>query len=334
MLSSLIARLKPSISQPNTLVIWLLLILILLSPLKAFSTYNQSFGLNENVCYDNQCPLDSDFYFEFENMHLIKGLFTGQNYDQIPEVSTLSGSQNDAWNFFKWAAISKGIPATSLKVLTDRSGPLSKSIVLSEIERLAEQTHSEPGPHRIMISFSGHGARRTDTSGDEMDHMDELMVFGRDIVSDDELHQTFKRFHKSTRLLVFVDTCHSGSMFDLPYRYLYNTLHPDIVEEINTGKDRDVPAYMMVVSASRDRETAADAFLPTPDSTSWSSQGDFSNRMIKTFKEVFYQNLYVRNIPALLRDQKLHTEIKYNLNQHAVLSTNFRLNKDLKLFGW
>lgn len=63
-------------------------------------------------------------------------------------------------------------------------------------------------------------------------------------------------------------------------------------------------------------------------------QGDFSNRMIKTLKEVYNHNLYVRNIPALLWDQKLHADIKYNLNQHAVLSTNFRLEKDLKLFGW
>ena len=332
MLTSSIARIQKSVF--STIIQLVCLSLALLSPLNAHSSYNSSFGVNPTVCYDNQCPLDTDFYFEFENMHLIKGLFTGQNYDQIPEVSTLNGCRNDAWNFFNWAAISKGIPATSLKVRTDRFGPLSKSIVLSEIERLAEQTHSEAGPHRIMISFSGHGTRRTDTSGDELDHMDELMVCGRDIISDDELHHAFKRFHKSTRLLVFVDTCHSGTMFDLPYRYVYNTLHPDIVEEIDTGRDRDIPAYMMVISASRDRETAADAFLPSPDTISWSSQGDFSNRMIKTLKEVYYHNLYVRNIPALLRDQKLHAEIKYNLNQHAVLSTNFRLDKDLKLFGW
>lgn len=332
MLTSCIARIQQSVFSTIT---WLIcLSLILLSPLEAYCSSNSNLRINQTVCYDNQCPLDTDFYFEFENMHLIKGLFTGQNYDQIAEVPTLGGCRNDAWNFFNWASTSKGIPATSLKVQTDRLGPLNKSTVLSEIERLAEQTHSEAGPHRIMISFSGHGTRRPDASGDELDHMDELMVCGRDIISDDELHHAFKRFHNSTRLLVFVDTCHSGTMFDLPYRYVYNTLHPDIVEEIDTGRDRDIPAYMMVISASRDRETAADAFLPSLGSIAWSRQGDFSNRMIKTLKEVYYHNLYVRNIPALLLDQKLHAQNRYNPNQHAVLSTNFRPAKDLKLFGW
>ena len=179
---------------------------------------------------------------------MIKGLFTGQNYDDIPEVPTLNGCRNDAWNFFNWATISKGIPANSLKVLTDRLGPLSKSIVLSEIERMAEKTHTENGPHRILISFSGHGTRKKDTSGDELDGMDELMVCGRDIVSDDELHNSFKRFHKSARILVFVDTCHSGTMFDLPYRYVYNAVHPDIVQEIDTKRDYSGPHELIQVA--------------------------------------------------------------------------------------
>ncbi|WP_422449959.1 caspase family protein [Endozoicomonas sp. ALB091] len=332
MLTFCIARIQHVVFSTITQLICLSL--ILLSPLNAYCSFNSDLPDNQTVCYDNQCPLDTDFYFEFENMHLIKGLFTGQNYDQIPEVPTLGGCRNDAWNFFNWASTSKGIPTTSLKVQTDRSGPLKKSIVLAEIERLAEQTHSEAGPHRIIISFSGHGTRRPDTSGDESDHMDELLVCGRDVISDDELHHAFKRFHNSTRLLIFVDTCHSGTMFDLPYRYVYNSLHPDIIEEIDTGRDRDIPAYMMVVSASRDRETAADAFLPSPGIIAWSSQGDFSHRMIKTLKEVYYHNLYVRNIPALLRDQKLHADVRYNPNQHAVLSTNFRPARNLKLFGW
>lgn len=170
MLTFWIAQLKKPIFSASSLLICLLL--ILLSPLKAYSSYNSNFGVNQKACYDNQCPLDTDFYFEFENMHLIKGLFTGQNYDQIPEISTLNGCRNDARNFFNWATISKGIPVNSLKIRTDLFGPLSKSIILSEIERLADQTHSEAGPHRIMISFSGHGTRRTYTSGDELDHMD------------------------------------------------------------------------------------------------------------------------------------------------------------------
>ncbi|WP_299725384.1 caspase family protein [uncultured Endozoicomonas sp.] len=303
-------------------------------PAVAYSTSNFS-SQNSTPCYDNQCPFDDDYYFEFENMHHIMGLFTGQNYDHTPEVPTLNGCRNDAWNFFQWAAMTKGIPAHSLNVKTDLREPMGKEKLLSEIRSLAEKTHASPGPHRVIISFSGHGTHTTDRNSDESDNIDELLVAGKEVIADDELHDAFKKFHKSTRLLVFVDTCHSGTMFDLPYRYVYNALNPNIIEESETRGGKDIPAYMVVVSASRDSETSADAYLPTPDDERhWSSQGDFSNRMLKVMTDIFYDKLYVKNIPALLRDQKLVNNVKYNLDQHAVLTSNFKLDKNLKLFGW
>ena len=287
------------------------------------------------TCLDNEYPITDDYYFEFDNMHLIRGMFMGQNYDLVSDIPTLYGCRNDAWNFYEWATISKGIPAESLQVITDVNDPLTKRIVLASIQKLAKHTHSAPGPHRIILTFSGHGTNRKDGSGDERDNQDEAMVIGREVIADDELHEAMGQFHKNSRILAFVDTCFSGTMFDLPYRYQFNADKPDSIEEITSAQVKNIPAYMIAISASRDSESSADAYFPSPSGKpGWSSQGDFTNRVIKAMNQISYQKLLAKEIPIFLKDQKYSGDARYNLKQHAVVSSNFQLGKNLRLFGW
>lgn len=94
-------------------------------------------------------------------------------------------------------------------------------------------------PELIIILLSGHGFSVFDTDGDEIDHQDEAINVGR-LIIDDEIYE--RLVHKLTcPAVLLADTCHSGTMFDLPYIYqnhmwvsasnrkLSETLHPKIM---------------------------------------------------------------------------------------------------------
>jgi hypothetical protein len=71
-------------------------------------------------------------------------------------------------------------------------------------------------PKLIVILLSGHGFSIVDRSGDEIDNKDEAITFGSGMITDDVLFDNIVATSKSDMLL-FSDTCHSGTMFDLPY---------------------------------------------------------------------------------------------------------------------
>jgi hypothetical protein len=65
----------------------------------------------------------------------------------------------------------------------------------------------------FFMTYSGHGGQVRDTNGDEKDdRMDETWVlFDRQLV-DDELYALWGGFKTGVRILVFSDSCHSGSV--------------------------------------------------------------------------------------------------------------------------
>jgi metacaspase-1 len=77
----------------------------------------------------------------------------------------------------------------------------------------------------LVFHFSGHGVQRLDRDGDEADGYDEALCpvdfddpHGGGVILDDEINATIVRpLGKGVKLHAFVDTCHSGTMLDLPY---------------------------------------------------------------------------------------------------------------------
>jgi metacaspase-1 len=65
----------------------------------------------------------------------------------------------------------------------------------------------------LLLTYSGHGGQVTDTNGDEEgDTLDETWVlFDRQLV-DDELYALWGAFKPGVRILVFSDSCHSGTV--------------------------------------------------------------------------------------------------------------------------
>jgi len=64
----------------------------------------------------------------------------------------------------------------------------------------------------FLLSYSGHGGQVPDVSGEEADKKDETWCFYDGEFIDDELYNELGGFASGVRILVFSDSCHSGTV--------------------------------------------------------------------------------------------------------------------------
>jgi hypothetical protein len=68
------------------------------------------------------------------------------------------------------------------------------------------------------LSFSGHGSNLRDNNKEETDKRDETWVsLDFKNILDDELFAIISRLKSNQKLYIVSDSCHSGTIFDLPY---------------------------------------------------------------------------------------------------------------------
>lgn len=64
----------------------------------------------------------------------------------------------------------------------------------------------------FLLTYSGHGGQVPDTNGDESDAQDETWCLYDGQFIDDELDALLAKFAAGVRILVFSDSCHSGTV--------------------------------------------------------------------------------------------------------------------------
>lgn len=64
----------------------------------------------------------------------------------------------------------------------------------------------------FLLSYSGHGGQLPDLNSDERDRMDETWCLYDGELIDDELYTLLSAFKRGVRILVFSDSCHSGTV--------------------------------------------------------------------------------------------------------------------------
>lgn len=87
---------------------------------------------------------------------------------------------------------------------------------------------------QLLVYLTGHGMQMRDHSGDEEDGLDEYILVSKSskVYRDDDLNSIFLDTDRY-RFIGITDTCHSGTMFDLPYtddngRITFNRRHHEI----------------------------------------------------------------------------------------------------------
>ena len=104
------------------------------------------------------------------------------------------------------AAIAKAKNIAPQQLLTKQA---TRAAVLSGIRNAAKSLG--PGDFFFM-TYSGHGGQVEDISHDEKDKQDETWCLFDSQLIDDELFLELAKFKKGVRVLVFSDSCHSGTV--------------------------------------------------------------------------------------------------------------------------
>ena len=196
---------------------------------------------------------------------------------------TLNACEADA-NDMKAIADARGFES-NIMLTTDAKA----DAVLKEIERAAGELESGD---IFLCTYSGHGGQVPDRDDEgETDGSDETWVaFDREIV-DDELYAMWAKFKPGVRVLVFSDSCHSGTVTrridaDVPnpvatqesaesqsprYRAMprdvmiktyraHADLYDGIQEKCASPAEGDVGASVLLISGCRDDQLSLDGF--------------------------------------------------------------------------
>lgn len=177
-----------------------------------------------------------------------KALLVGINY--IGTKNELKGCINDTDNV-KQFLLSQGFSNDNIVQLNDNANNRRQIPTVQNIRDGIQWLVKDARPNdSLFFHYSGHGGQTEDKNGDEADGLDEV-IYPLDFETngfliDDELHDTLvSPLPKGTRLTALFDSCHSGSVLDLPYTYSTKGLlkEPNVLEEAGSGLLDTFKAY-------------------------------------------------------------------------------------------
>jgi len=107
--------------------------------------------------------------------------------------------------------------STVRKVLTRDA---TRGRVLKELDEASRVL--QPGD-LFLLTYSGHGGQLPDRNSDESDAQDETWVLFDGEIIDDEIHLALSKLKQGVRVLMFSDSCHSGTVSKAAYAALRGT---------------------------------------------------------------------------------------------------------------
>jgi len=143
------------------------------------------------------------------------------------------------------AAIAKSRGFATKTLLAKRA---TRKAVLAELTAAAKAL----GPGDIfLLSFSGHGDQLPDRNRDEKDLRDEAWcLYDRNLI-DDELFELWAKFKSGVRVLVFSDSCHSGTILRVDFGAFGRARRKQ-----HKANRKKVQASVLLISACQDSEKA------------------------------------------------------------------------------
>jgi len=185
---------------------------------KAVQTINSSLDLEDEK--------PSLLNIEPENIH---ALVIGVDYLQTPQLR-LNGCVNDAFNIKEMLLNRFDVPNSNITLLTDDNSAIVKEPTVKNIKSAFADLVKKAGDGEakvIFVSYSGHGTQTPDSKKDadfEEDGKDECWVpsdFKKaGLFKDDHIRKfLLEKLPENIICIIVSDSCHSGSMADLPLVY-------------------------------------------------------------------------------------------------------------------
>jgi hypothetical protein len=221
--------------------------------------------------------------------------------------TALAGCFNDAR---KMADIASRSPLFRDDVRLYTSNEQTGEYLIGEIKRAISRK-----PQYLWIHFSGHGQSVPDSSGipDETDGFDEAIVIGDKesvTLTDDVLSELLRTAAATTRILFTSDSCHSGSILDLPY---IHTLENDMVKTVLVHYTMPSPC-IVCISGCEDAQYSYETVANSQPG------GEFTRCL-----SAFLGDKELHRI--LLEDVMEYLQVSFrNKKQSPVVSTSFQIN--------
>jgi len=223
-----------------------------------------------------------------------RALLIGINYYSNPQIQ-LNGCIDDVNNVR--SVLIDAYDYDLANIITLRDDELrgqyqpTRDNIIKNLNQLVSQSASL---EEIWIHYSGHGSQIQDINGDEKSGVDSILVpcdyQQRGFIIDDELLNIIKNI-KCRAILAF-DSCHSGTVCDLPWSFNYTNNNNYSIIKNNNVVIQNKNIYMF--SGCKDNQTSDDAY----SNEGQQAVGAFTNAMIAALR----MNRHNVNCMLLYRD--------------------------------
>ena len=187
-----------------------------------------------------------------------KALLIGINY--IGSERQLNGCQNDVDAVRLMLIGTFGFKSENIQMMKDADSP-TRDNILAQLRKLVD---SSKYGDELYVHYSGHGSTVLDLNGDEAGTYDETIVaVDMQLIVDDELCKILiNGLPAGVKLRAVFDSCHSGSILDMPYIYDSNeqisVANKGMVEDL-LKSDHRIDAIL--ISGCQDDQTSEDAWV-------------------------------------------------------------------------
>lgn len=253
-------------------------------------------------------------------------LLFGLNYDYMPEAR-LNGCINDTKEM---ASVLKNVfNFQDVEIFDDVSNldATTHAGILEKLRQLARKSIVQNLDY-VWIHFSGHGTTVTDSNvRNESDKQNEAIVPSdfktAGLIIDDTINSILATFNPSTHIILVIDSCHSGTMCDLQFKWKISsdrkTFTPIVENANNICRGR-----VIAISGCMDNQKSADFTLMT-ECGSWSAAGALTHCLSTAI--LSNPDTYTKNVFALIiKTQELLLEKGFQ--QIPEITSSIDIRKD------
>ena len=243
-------------------------------------------------------------------------LLVGINYRNTE--NELAGCENDVDNIEY--ILKNKLDYKHIIKMTERSDEYiykpTYNNILNQLDNIIDKT-KKGEITELMFHFSGHGTYVNDINGDEKDKKDEAICALDNIITDDQLYQKFIQIPSSCSVFCLMDCCHSGTILDLRYKYIFGNI--STIENKKSKIDSDLNIVML--SGCKDKQYSSD-YNFSNNINKDDFQGAMTNAFIKTIKKYNYELTYYRLLKYIRRELK-----KNRFTQKPQITSNKKIKR-------
>jgi len=184
-----------------------------------------------------------------------KALLIGINYTSIPDI-TLNGCIDDIVNMRNVLIDAYDYQSSNITLLRDDNPNFipTRDNIIAQLNLLAQQSSSLD---EIWVHYSGHGSLINGNTNGKMDNILVPLDYQTNGFIREGIILSILQQIKCRAILLF-DSCHSGSMCDLPYSIQYKTPTNYVTVKNNNMVIKNPNIF--VFSGCKDNQTCADTY--------------------------------------------------------------------------